>query len=231
MAKPKVIITVLAHGGFVHERLLRSIVNGILTPEIQSSFESIALRTVVDESPVSAARNRAVLEFLATDADWLMMIDFDIAPLAKFLNIVSLMQESGRFIATIAAPEALGSPHDVAFNLFKRDPHPEPGDIGISAARILPEGWSEWDFIGGGCLVCHRSVFEKMEYPYFRCVGLTELLDLDAGKVGGPYQPNEHGEEDFYFSIMARRAGFKLWAHSDYFASHFKQVNLLTLMF
>ncbi len=60
----------------------------------------------------------------------------------------------------------------------------------------------ECDGVGCGCLLIHRSVFEKIKPPYFV---------MNQGKYGG---------EDFYFCRKAKRAGFKIYADPGVLCGH-----------
>ena len=75
-------------------------------------------------------------------------------------------------------------------------------------AVTLPreEALIECDGVGGGCLLIHKSVFEKLEHPYFKCV------------IG------QHAGEDFYFCRNAQQAGFKIYADMGVLCGHFFQV-------
>jgi len=63
-----------------------------------------------------------------------------------------------------------------------------------------------------GCLLTHRSVFEKIPYPWFRSV----LMLTDDGK---PQMTETHGPlvitEDFWFSDRCVEHGIEQWADLD----------------
>ncbi len=59
----------------------------------------------------------------------------------------------------------------------------------------LREGVQRVDFVGAGCLLIERRVFEKIRPPWF----------------AGEWRGKNHLSEDFYFCEKARKAGFKIW--------------------
>lgn len=61
----------------------------------------------------------------------------------------------------------------------------------------LPQDLFEVEFAGGACLLVRLSVFDKIEWPYFKMQYSRE----------GMYFP-----EDFWFCWKARQAGFEIYA-------------------
>uniref|UniRef100_A0A6M3JSF5 Glycosyltransferase n=2 Tax=viral metagenome TaxID=1070528 RepID=A0A6M3JSF5_9ZZZZ len=81
--------------------------------------------------------------------------------------------------------------------------HKIEGDESLST--ILPatrEDLIECDGVGCGCILIHRSVFEKMKPPYFK---------VNTGKTSG---------EDFYFCRKAKEAGYKIYADPGVLCGH-----------
>lgn len=114
-----------------------------------------------------AARNGLVEDFLSTDCDIMWMLDSDVCPPKHVLDLVS------RYGATW---EAAGAPYPVFMS--------QPGQAfrqlvftvykGINEEKTslapctCPQEGTDWvDGLATGCLFIKRSVFEKLEKPYF----------------------------------------------------------------
>ena len=70
------------------------------------------------------------------------------------------------------------------------------------------KGLKEVDFSGAGMLLVNRSVFCKLDYPWFKDYTLT--VGDSAVHVG----------EDISFCVSAKRAGYKIYCDLDYPVYH-----------
>ena len=66
-------------------------------------------------------------------------------------------------------------------------------------------GLQEVDATGTGCICIKREVLEKLKHPF------ENVYDEDGVKTLG---------NDFYFCQKAKKAGYSIWVHLDYVASH-----------
>ena len=64
------------------------------------------------------------------------------------------------------------------------------------------------DACGFGCCLVHRSVYEKLKFPYFQAFW-TDWKDKRI-----------QVSEDFYFCTIAREAGVQLWAIPEIKCGH-----------
>ena len=73
----------------------------------------------------------------------------------------------------------------------------------------------EIDFAGCDCLLIHKSVLEKLEYPYF-----SRDWSWYRDKKGKVLEPGSLSTEDYYFFAKAKEAGFKIWCDSSVLCVH-----------
>jgi len=147
-------------------------------------------------------RNIIVNEFLDSGYEYLLMIDADVVPKSNPLNLVELDKD----IINFAVPQWTdGDMYWVAMDKV---------DDGWKALPVnRRKGLQEVDATGCAVLLVHRRVFEKMKQPYFEekyDEKMTNVISLD-----------------YDFCEKAKKIGFKVWVHFDYFASHFKELDLL----
>jgi hypothetical protein len=156
-----------------------------------------------------AARNGIVDEFLETDCDILWMLDSDVCPPKHVLDIVS------RYGATW---EAAGSPYPVfmsqpgqsfrqiVFTVYKGI-NPEKTSLAPSAC---PQEGTDWvDGLATGCLFLKRSVFEKLEKPYFE----FKYDPITRAPIQG---------EDLGFCLKLAKIGIQFFTDYSTVCKHFK---------
>ena len=150
--------------------------------------ETFFLDAVVMQ-PVDACRNKIVHQFLQqSKLEWLLMIDDDIVPWPKLLDMRfkgKLIISGLTYIIKHGMPVVCGvTEHwkDMArFGGIKEGPN-DPVEV---------------EAVGAGALMIHRSVLEKIKPPWFRFT-----YKWDGERKRG---------EDFYFSDKAVKAGYSLW--------------------
>jgi GT2 family glycosyltransferase len=92
---------------------------------------------------------------------------------------------------------------------MKRLKSPEEGYIPVVD---YPEGLIEVDVTGAGCLLIHRSVFEKLAYPWF-------------------LHPRVDYSEDVYFLRNAKKAGYKVYVDTTVKCLHDTTMTVSEAMF
>lgn len=160
------------------------------------------------------ARNRLAEKFLATDASWILMIDDDtIPPIGRpefFMTMCRLPPSYPReSAARHVVHRLMGHKKTIVGGAyFGRQPGGPlmasvAADPGIRRSAMLHEDrLVESDWVGTGCLLVHRTVFEaiKVKFP-----------DLASRRVGQPFnffQPLQDGAgEDIAFCMRAKAAG------------------------
>jgi len=157
-------------------------------------------------NPISSNRNKIVKRFLATDCDFLLMIDDDVVPLHNPCELVR------------ADMDIIGSPAQVA----------SPGSLMVWTAYINhPDGngYSAIDLdsfddmfdmlevaiVGTGCILIKRKVLESLKAP-FHCE-----FDEEGIITYGT---------DFAFCRKATNAGFKVYTTMHRRCEHYKKVGL-----
>lgn len=139
-------------------------------------------RTIVHQ-----ARNIIANALLNSDFDWLLFLDSDHTFEPDLLKKLMARDK-----------EIVGAQY------FMRIPPYAPvcGKINSEGkpTSVLIKEFSEVDGIGMGATLIHRSVFEKIERPWFEFIG-------------------EKGE-DIVFCEKAKEAGFKIWCDPDVEIAH-----------
>lgn len=131
--------------------------------------------------PHDHCRNIIVNKFLKSDCQWLLMVDSDVIPPDNVCTMVSNdVDVCSAHVSTIANGEVIpvgmiknadGYHHD-----FK---HSKPGLHKVDA-------------VGTGCILIKRSVFDKLDKPYFKFIYEDGLLvngeDFDfSERIGEVY--------------------------------------------
>lgn len=145
--------------------------------------------------PITNNRNTIVQKFLATDCDYLMMIDSDVIPPANILNLADFDKD---IITPLMFVKQKGTLIPLFLNRNK--------DGMYDAADYLRKtGLQEVDATGTGCIIIKREVLENIKHPF------ENVYDEDGVKTLG---------NDFYFCQRVKKLGYRVWVHLDYVASH-----------
>jgi hypothetical protein len=157
---------------------------------------------------IAAGRNHLVESFLATPAEWLLMVDddmsFDGDAIERFLK------SADRRKRPIVGGLAFATGRDGMFPTLFRI-HPEAGVPTRLDAWPLGEV-VDVDGTGAACLFVHRSVFEKMAEHYERPWQWFQETTLNGNTVG----------EDMTFCLRARALGFPIVVDTSIRFGHVK---------
>ena len=193
----KVWITVLTDGQIRHElavALISMSHDGRYALEFHFSFAR----------PISSNRCLLVKQFLASDADWLIMLDSDTWPYANLLDLVEADKDVVIFPTPILRLDAPEPP--VVSNIT-----PLNGNI-VDLNKVPLEEVLRG---GGSAMLLSRRVLEGVERPAFK------------------YEFDEDGittrDEDMYFCAKARAAGFEIWSANSHSCGHVKTVDIVAI--
>lgn len=180
--------------GVLNQGEIRTDLAQVINLIIQNDSYRIML-TYPNAKPITNNRNTIVQKFLATDCDYLMMIDSDIVPPVNVLNLVD-------FDKDIITPLMFVKQKGMLIPLFlKRN----KDGLYDAADYMNKVGLQEVDATGTGCIVIRRNVLEQVKHPF------ENVYDEDGIKTLG---------NDFYFCQKAKKLGFTSWVHLDYVAGH-----------
>ncbi|MFW6173710.1 MAG: RNA ligase family protein, partial [Elusimicrobiota bacterium] len=155
--------------------------------------------------PEQTNRNDIIKRFLETDYEYLLMLDADIVPQKNPLEMI----KCGKDVINVAAPQW----HEddlywVAMDKVDGGWKPLP----VRRRRSL----QEVDATGNACMIIRRDVLENIDPPWF---------DFDYDEYG----KHLNGME-FRFCEKVKEAGYSIWVHFDYMASHFKELDLVKVL-
>ena len=158
--------------------------------------------------PSEDARCQAITRFLSRpDLDYLMFVDADTCPPDNILDLISYGCD---IIGGLYHSFQFNRPFPLAFERLA-------GDDCYRGITPLPENdLVEVDATGAGCLIIKRCVLET-----FRDSGIFPF-HREYGEDGTVFRG-----EDVYFCRRAQEMGFKIYVHTGYRCSHFKEVDLL----
>lgn len=161
------------------------------------------------------ARNALCQEFLDSGCDIMWFIDSDVVPAPNSIDLLTKHLDKW---------EAAGCPYPVWMSRKEDDNISQViytiydyiEGKGLSPADIPKEGTA---FVGGvatGCMLLKRSVFEKLEMPYFEFKYDEKTRDLTLG-------------EDLGFCLKLLKQDIKFFTDFSMICQHFKNVDLLSV--
>lgn len=158
--------------------------------------------------PISNNRNRIVKDFLATDCEYLFMIDDDTFPTKNPLELIEHDKD------VIGAIYPARDDRGIHFHIYKFDKD-YPKKISFDQYENDEiRGLTKIDAIGTGCICVRRNVLEKIKRPF------EDWFDEDGIMITN---------DDLHFCHKCRQEGFEVWTHGDYMCSHYKTVDLLQM--
>jgi hypothetical protein len=195
-------------------------------PFVSGLLESMLCSDVIgyidfldNDSLVCRARNKLAAQFLASEFEWLMFIDVDLAFTPEQLIRIWLhaIKEKRKIVGGLYAMKKI-SPQFVA-NWLPGEAPDATGAVKVSE-------------LGTGFLLIHRSVFETMREKMPEIAFTPDALPGTSHQpIGwdffavGPYADKTSGttrylSEDWMFCRRARDLGFDIWADTFVQISH-----------
>ena len=188
----KIMIAVL-NQGWIHTNLVKPLL------DIQNKTDHELTFLFSEARPIDYNRNIIVDKFLNSDCEILFMMDSD---MVIDENILDMIHPDYDVVSAVVFTTKNGIPypiimkdHDGAYV-----PMADPSD------EIEP--YTKVDGIGTGCIYIRRSVFEKIDRPFFRF-----QYDASGGITLG---------EDYFFSKKIKAAGISPYVATEFIVGHYK---------
>ncbi len=206
MEKKKVYLAILNHGNLRREMKAQVIPSMAKTEGITLIWENPDKTWA---NPISSNRNLITKRFLATDCDYLLMIDDDVVPMHNPCEMVAAMNSEVDIIGSPALVRASGQ--TMVWTAYT----PHSSGIGYSAIDLnnFDDMFDllEVAIVGTGCILIKRKVLEALKAP-FHCE-----YDEDGIVIYGT---------DFAFCRKATKAGFHVYTTMHRRCEHYKIVGL-----
>lgn len=167
---------------------------------------------------VQENRNRLVKALLEEGADWLLQLDGDESFQPYLLRQLMQTADSVERPIVVGLYTNLGGIDDRTGAITLINCIYKEAEDGRYTAVDPPEDLQPFEVAaaGTGVMLCHRSVFEKLEYPWF-------WVDLYENEDGSTQMMNE----DLGFCRAARVAGFPIWCNPLAEVVHWKSLPLV----
>jgi len=204
--------------GYVPVEFAVSLVLGVSNSKVKTSI-------ITNKAPgVDLSRNALVINALKTDAEYFLFWDTDVIPfkytengrLEPFLGVVQYMYDlagsKGERIVSGVYYGKNGMPTIYSVDI---DKYVKTGELDWKPYGIVLGKQYYVDAIGLGLTLIHRSVFEDLEYPWFKYI-----FEYKDGKVF-------EVSEDIYFSLNARRKGYRILVDTSIFGKHIMEGYML----
>lgn len=192
--KPRVLICVLCGpertdwiNPFLHTAILRM---------CQDTRFELFFEPICGLRPWERARNAAFEKANALNPDWCVQFDNDVVPYGNPLDVIAAARDNQRVIG-------------LTYGALIRSEY-RPTNSYEGRTEFL-----EVDYVAGGALMVHSSVWNKLHPPYF-----AMHIELSEERSYG---------EDIFFCKQARKAGFKVWTHRQ-MVGHLKTVDLTRMI-
>lgn len=203
--KIKLYLAVL-NRGWIRRELVNTLLEMRDTKGVEITLENL---NKTFASPICSNRNLITKRFLATDNDFLMMIDDDVLPLHNPAELVfadkdvigspAKVRQKGRNINWVAYVKTIDREGYVPVDFYSVD----------DTIDLLSV-----DIVGTGCILIKRKVLESIKAPF-----LTEFDEDGISNYG----------TDFAFCKRAKKAGFEIYTTPQRVCEHVKEVGLLDM--
>jgi len=159
---------------------------------------------------VAYARNFLVDRVLKEHphATHIFFTDGDVAPYDPNTPVIERLLVTNKdiicpIVPQFSIPDGVPAITSVVAPLGQKSTH------GLAVFSELPRELFECQVIGGGAILVKTDVFRRLPWPWFRWLFTREKILCS---------------EDFYFSQIARNAGFSLWCDPTVVCEHFRAV-------
>jgi len=204
MKKIKLYVAILNHGWF------RTEITTDVFPKLKATKGvSVTLEHPGKtwDHPISSNRNRIVKRFLATDNEFLLMIDDDVIPLDNPAEFVFADKDIIGFPAPVR--QAGGQLNWVAY--MKNPDRDDYAPVDFTRVDDTIE-LLKVDIVGTGCILIARRVLEALKAPFHTDFNEDGILEVGT---------------DFAFCRKAAAAGFEIFTTPQRVCEHHKSVGML----
>jgi hypothetical protein len=158
------------------------------------------------EAPTDSNRNHIARDFLKGGYDYLAMFDDDTFPHRNPFDLLEFNKD------VIGGVYPGWGEKGLRFHIYKESDKKLKGIPGLGQIPVKErQGLQKVDAIGTGCIFIKRRVLEGMKTPFSYTYDDDGVLNMS---------------DDIAFCHRCKDAGFEVWGHWDYLASHFKTVDL-----
>lgn len=148
--------------------------------------------------PLYEARNDCVCAFLKSNASYLFFVDSDAIPPLNAIERLS-RDFNKKIVSGLCSEIKMDSD-----GMLKKVPMAlREVKEGYKVVNKALEGVIEVDAAGTICIMIHRSVFKKLDSPWF-----------------------DSRAEDFYFCEKAKEAGFSIYVDCECYVTHYLEVGV-----
>lgn len=197
--KRKVVVAIINNMPFIQTPFFESVVELLFTGARKAELAWMNAKAF----PVDFARNWAVKRFLGAtaykDMEWMLFLDIDMTfPKDTIDLLFQAAEETGAKV--------------ISGTYFKRNFNAETvgwkyGANNNIVEPVLDGTVQEVEIIGMGCALIHRSVLEKIGYPWFRYGSLHENLECIA-------------TEDIQFCTRCKDLNIPIMIHTGIICGH-----------
>jgi hypothetical protein len=212
MNKPKVLVTLLT--GIERQNWINPELTLMLFDMGRDPRFDVRVALIKDCRPFEVARNNTIKLARDNNFDYLVSFDNDVFLPVGGPTPLDVIAAAGDDQSVIGLTCGIKSEEN-GYRL-----HPPLGSAGRcdGAFREVPN-------VGGGCLIVSRKVWKKIPRgPWFvwdTTGGDAETLDISRSGLMS---------EDNYFCRLVRQRGFTVWTHTQILASHYRSVDLTTMV-
>lgn len=171
------------------------------------------------------ARTKNGLAFLASEAEWALLIDSDMT--WKPMSIIQLMKTAKEKKARIVSGITFMEQHRrIVPHAYEMIPDGAGGKV-VAPYAVLPSYVEPFPVfaVGGACLLVHRDVYQDVYDLYKDKTGFYWQEDIYIPTA----KANKMQGEDITFSKKVNEAGYQIWYDPQAPFPHLKKPDLITI--